>query len=310
MPADAPSRRERRAAAVRAAADHGGVLTLGRLDRLGFDHRAVAREVAADRWTRHGRHTVALHTAALTEEAHRWRAVWEVAERAALLDGVTALQAAGLTGFTEGVLHVSVPRNARCPAVEGVRTHRVARTSRERLGDGLPRARVEVAAVRAAHWAASDRQAALILCLVVQQRLTTGARLVAATSTVAGRARRALVRQLALDVADGAHSLGELDFHRLCRAHAVPPPERQVLRTTPSGRVYLDVRWAGSGLVVEIDGAGHRVGLAVTDDNLRQNEVVLHSDRVLRVDLVGLRVAEAAFMAQVRRGLLVDGGRV
>ena len=310
MPPDAPTRKELRAAAVLTAEDHGGVLTLRRLRGLGYDHRAVAREVTADRWSRHGRHTVALHTAELSEQARRWRAVWEVAERAALLDGVSALQAAGLTGFTEDVVHVSVPRNARCPAVHGVRVHRVTRTARERLGDGLPRTRVEVAAVRAAHWAVSDRQAALILCMVVQQRLTTGERLLAATSTVTGRSRRAFVRQVVRDVADGAHSLGELDFGRLCRATGIPAPDRQVVRTTASGRIYLDARWAGSRLVVEIDGAGHRSGLAVTDDNLRQNAVALGDDRVLRIDLVGLRLERAAFMAQVRQGLAAGGGCV
>ena len=67
--------------------------------------------------------------------------------------------------------------------------------------------------------------------------------------------------------------------------------------------MYLDAHWRGSPLVVEIDGAGHRVGLAVTDDNLRQNEVSLGHDVVLRIDLVGLRVHEVAFMEQVRRGL-------
>ena len=70
------------------------------------------------------------------------------------------------------------------------------------------------------------------------------------------------------------------------------------------------MRWAGSRLVVEIDGAGHRLGLAVTDDNLRQNEVVLGDDRVLRIDVVGMRLEEAAFMGQVRRGLAAEGGSV
>jgi len=77
------------------------------------------------------------------------------------------------------------------------------------------------------------------------------------------------------DITDGAQSLGELDFAQMCRRHGIPPPDRQVLRRTARGRVYLDARWAGRRLVVEIDGAGHRVGLAVTDDNLRQNEVAL-----------------------------------
>ena len=60
-------------------------------------------------------------------------------------------------------------------------------------------------------------------------------------------------------------------------------------------------------MVVEIDGAGHRMGLAVTDDNLRQNAVVLDDDRVLRLDLIGMRLFEEEFMAQVRQGLADDG---
>ena len=44
--------------------------------------------------------------------------MWEVAEQVALVDGVSALQAAGLTGYTEDVIHVSVPRGAQCPHVE------------------------------------------------------------------------------------------------------------------------------------------------------------------------------------------------
>lgn len=296
-----------RARARAAAEDFDGVLTLSRLDALGFDRGAVRREVAAERWVRHGAHTVALHTGALSPTAQHWRAVWEVAENVALLDGVSALHIAGLARFTDTVVHVSVPRNARCPRATGVRIHRVSRVPRERHGSGLPRVTVEVAAVRAAHWAVSDRQAALILCMVVQQRLTTGQRLLEAATRVRGRARRRFIRQVLHDIADGAHSLGELDFARLCRSYGLPEPVRQEVRTTPSGRIYLDVRWEGSRLVVEIDGAGHRMGLAVTDDNLRQNAVVLGDERVLRLDLIGMRLFEAAFMAQVRQGLADDG---
>ena len=298
-----PTRRERRHAAVRAAAHFGGVLTRGRLTSLGYDHAAIRREVEADRWQELGVHTVALHTGPVTAEALRWRAVWEVAETAALVDGVTALAAAGLEGFAEADIHVSVPRGAQCPQVDGVRVHRVTRRLGEAASHGLPSTRVEVAALRAAAWARTDRQAALILCLVVQQRLTTGPRLVSAFRTVRNRGRRPFVRQVLKDIADGANSLGELDFTQMCRRHGIAPPERQVIRRTPLGRVYLDARWEGSAVVVEIDGAGHRVGLAVTDDNLRENAVVLGRDRVLRMDLVGLRVHELVFMQQLRRAL-------
>ena len=74
-----------------------------------------------------------------------------------------------------------------------------------------------------------------------------------------------------------------------------------MLRHGPRGRIYLDVRWSDIGLVVEIDGSQHRTGLAVTDDNLRQNEVTLSLDRVLRIDLVGLRLLPDAFMGQIGR---------
>jgi hypothetical protein len=258
-----------------------------------------------------GTHTVALHTGTVGTAALHWRAVWEVAENVALVDGVTALQAAGLTGYAEDVIHVSVPRGAQCPRVDGVRIHRVTRRADEVAVCGLPRARVEVAALRGAAWAKSDRQAALILCMVVQQRLTTGVRLLSALPVVRNRGRRPFVRQVLRDVTDGAQSLGELDFTEMCRRHGIPPPDRQVLRRTAHGRIYLDARWKGTRFVVEIDGAGHRVGLAVTDDNLRQNEVVLGDDRVLRIDLVGLRVHELAFMQQVRRAVRTapDPGR-
>ncbi len=301
-----PSRRQQLRRAARAEAEaHGGVLPRWRLVGLGYDHRAVTREIDQERWTDLGVHTVALHTGAVSDEGLLHRAVWETAADVALVDGASALLATGLTGFTEDVVHVSVPRNARCARVDGVRVHRVTRTARDVSLPGVPRPPVEVAALRAAAWCRTDRQAALVLCLVVQQRLTTPRRLQDALRVVRNRGRRPFVRQVLRDLADGAQSLGELDFAAICRRHGVPEPHRQVVRRTTRGRIYLDVRWAGSRLVVEIDGAGHRVGLAVTDDNLRQNEVSLTGDVVLRIDLVGLRVHEASFMAQVLRGLAV-----
>ena len=119
--------------------------------------------VAAGRWAVHGRHTIALHNGLLSPVAHRWRAVWEVGANAAL-DGVTALQAAGLTGFESALLHVSVPSAYRPSPVPGVRIHVVCATDApDRVGAGIPRVRPAVAAMRAAHWASSDRQAALLV---------------------------------------------------------------------------------------------------------------------------------------------------
>jgi very-short-patch-repair endonuclease len=59
------------------------------------------------------------------------------------------------------------------------------------------------------------------------------------------------------------------------------------------------VRWGCCNLVVEIDGAQHREGLNVMLDNLRQNALVLAGDRVLRINVIGLRLEAATFLDQV-----------
>lgn len=288
----------------RLGAAHDGVVSRALLRGVGVDSDRVRNQLRAGRWATHGRQTVALHTGELGAQARRWRAVWEVGALIAVLDGVSALQAAGLTGYDEPDLHVSTLHRHHGGAADGVRVHAIGRRLvDETVAVGVPRTRPHVAAVRAAHWASSDRQAALVLVMPVQQRLTTGARLVEAADLVPGRNRRALVRQLVRDIADGAHSLGELDFAGLCRLRGLPEPSRQVVVRGPRGRVFLDVRWDGRGLVVEVDGSGHRQGLAVTDDNLRANAVSLGTDLVLRIDLLGLRLAAEAFMDQVAAGL-------
>jgi very-short-patch-repair endonuclease len=87
----------------------------------------------------------------------------------------------------------------------------------------------------------------------------------------------------------------------MCRRRGLPEPDRQFVVRTASGRVYLDVRWLDIRLVVEIDGSGHRDGLALVDDHLRQNRASLEEDVVLRYSLWALRLREAAVLDQVCR---------
>jgi very-short-patch-repair endonuclease len=298
----APARRRRLVAA--AAVAYGGVISRTLLRALGVDHRAIAREVAAGRWRLLGAQTVATHLGPLPVEAYRWRAVWEVGPGMPALDGVTALQSLGLTGYEDERQHVSVAHGWRPQKVDGIRLHHVRRVEGEIVATGGPPCvRAEVAALRAAHWARTDRQAALVLCLIMQQRLTTGPRLLAASRVVRGRRRRRLVRLLVRDIVDGAQSLGELDFARLCREKGLPEPSRQIVRRGPRGRIYLDVGWPELGVAVEIDGSQHRMALAVMEDNLRANEVVIGGETVLRIDLVGLRLEAPRFLDQVARAL-------
>ena len=282
------------------AQNHGGVVSRADLAAAGIDRWAIRSEVNAGRWSLHGARTVAVHTGPLPSEALLWRAVWEVG-RGALLDGVSALLAGGLQNFESPVVHVSVDHEVRLLGrVDGVRVHQVREPlARDTCSVGVPRVRVGVAAVRAAQWAATDRQAALLLCMSVQQRLVRADDLCPVRWPGAHYGRTAFVRQLVRDVRDGAQSLGELDFAGLCRQRGLPEPERQVVRAGARGRIYLDVRWRECPLVVEVDGAQHRLGLAISSDNLRRNALAISGETVLTIDLVGLRLWTDDFMTQV-----------
>lgn len=285
-----------------------GVVSRAMLRAAGISADDVRAEVRAERWTTHGQQTVALHTRPLGRDEQLWRAVWETGPDVAALDGVTALLAAGMTGYTEERIHLSVVHSHRVKRLSGVRVHQITRRHDHELEPhGIPRVRPAVAAIRAAHWADSDRQAALLLLMPVQQGLLRATDLLETARTIRGRRRRAFVGGVIRDIALGAQSLGELDFARLCRARGLPEPDRQVVREGRNGRIYLDVRW-DCGVVVEIDGIQHTWGLAPVLDALRQNRVTLSRDTVLRIPNVGLRLHEDDFMDQVAQALQLRGG--
>lgn len=119
--------------------------------------------------------------------------------------------------------------------------------------------------------------------------------------------RRRLIHAVILDVLGGVRSLGELEFARECRERGLPEPTRQVLRCGPGRRYYLDMVWDDWGLVVEIDGIHHAWVEQVVPDALRQNDVTLDGATVLRLPLLGLRVAADDFFAQIDRALKHSG---
>ncbi len=226
------------------------------------------------------------------------------------MDGISALQAAGLTGVDAHTVRASVPRGARTPKIAGVTVRQTRRLRRSDLaGPGLPRVRPEIAAVRAALWARSDKQAAFFLTAAVQQRLCRPEDLARAVLDVRRHRRRRLLVEVAGELLDGVRALGEPDFARLCREQGLPTPARQALRRTARGRAYLDVEWPEYDLVVEIDGVHHRDAPVAVDDALRQNEVTLQRSVVLRIPNLALRVGPDEFMAQVRRALVAGGWR-
>ncbi len=294
------TRADRSRLAESIAEDHDGIAHRNDLRAVGISRADVRTEVEAGRWTVLGRHTVGITVgSALPERSQLRRAVWESGS-GAVLDGLSALIVAGLQGFAADRTDIALPATSRGRVLDGVRLHR-RRDIGPVIEAGIRRTRAEPAAIRAAQWAVSDRQAALILCLVVQQRLIHAPRLIEALAVITRAARRHLITAVVRDLCDGAHSPGELDFGRLCRARGLPPPTRQVVRKLPSGRIYLDVAWEDIGLVVEIDGGHHALGLNPVDDALRQNSVTIGGSLVLRIPVLGLRLRPDDFLDQVEQ---------
>ncbi|MBO1766608.1 hypothetical protein JOB34_07250 [Allobranchiibius sp. GilTou38] len=284
---------------ARVASHHAGVAHRADLLREGVTRADLRTEIRAGRWRLVGLHTVLLAGAELVGESRWWSAVWESGP-GAVLDGVTALTAAGLRKFDEDRVHVSVPSANRARRSSGITVHRPNAVGLT-LDSPVPRVLPEVACLRAAAWARTDRTAALLVSMSVQQRIVDRDRLRTAWEETTYTARRTLLDQVIRDVCDGAESLGELDFGALCTSYGLPSPDRQIRRVRASGVAYVDAGWESVGLLVEIDGVHHLDVDSVTDDALRQNDLVLGRERVLRIPLMGLRTEPARFMRQVVR---------
>lgn len=322
VPMDTPtprSTRAERAAASRAERDrrqrladalalpHDGLVTRAMLQNVGLTRGQVRSEVERGAWRAVGHHTISVSGAEPTGRGRWWWALWESGRHAAL-DGVTALLAAGLQGWTENTIHVSVPNGASVRRLEGVRHHR-PRTMGRVIDAALRRTAPEVAAIRAAQWASTDRAAVTLLAMVVQQRILLPATLLETWSGVRTTVRRRLLDAVIKDVCDGAHSLNELDFAALCCERGLPEPTRQAVRSGPHGRVYLDVLWEGLGVHVEIQGAHHGQGLNGVDDALRTNALQLRKTVKisLQIPVLGLRLNPDAFLDQVACALASVG---
>jgi very-short-patch-repair endonuclease len=225
-----------------------------------------------------------------------------------MLDGASALVASGLEHFRVDRIRVSVPRGARVRRGRGIDVRQTRRWASDDVSVyGVPRTRPAVAAVRAALWAATDKQASLLLTMAVQQGLVTPEAVGVEMLRVRRDRRRRLVHAVILDLLGGVRSLGELEFARECRRRGLPEPSRQVVRRAANGRYYLDVCWERRRVGVEIDGIHHSWAGQVVGDALRHNAVTLSGGRVLRLPLLGLRVEPDAFFEQIEEALVAAG---
>jgi hypothetical protein len=170
--------------------------------------------------------------------------------------------------------------------------------------------RAAYAATLAASTFVNPRPACGILAAAVQQRLVRPDELIRAVETFPRVRHRASLLSAAADIAQGTQALSEIDLARICRRAGLPEPVRQGVRLGTDGRRrYLDAEWRrsdGRRVVVEVDGALHLIPARWWSDQLRQNELVLADDLVLRFPSVILRLEPALVVGQLTRALLLD----
>ncbi len=214
----------------------------------------------------------------------RFAGVLECGPQAALT-GCAALVEAGWNGSERDLVDVLEPRGAR-------RTRRPPGWLRghqprhEVRSAGSPR-RISAswAAIDAAGWAASDREAVMILVSALQQRLFTPDGLATAARGRQCLPRVALIRDVLEDFQVGATSTHERAFLRQCRQRGLPTPRMQSRRVGRTRRTDAEfVLPSGRLLIVEIDGLGHLEAATWQADIARHNELALTTGAlVLRI---------------------------
>lgn len=315
---DGGSGAETRAGAFeRLARRQSGVVTTGQaMTALG---RGVVRaHLTSGRWRRVCRGILSTTNGRLARGQQVWVAVL-VAGRGAVLAGSTALTAAGVRGLRTERLYVLVPaargRTIRLPSLPPempvVRIVRTRVLPGEHLHDGgLPRTTTARAAVDAAMWAPGPAAARTVLAMACQQRRVTPDEIFAVLAVRRNLPRARLIRATMLDISGGAQALSEIDFLALCRRFGLPAPHLQERRTDGAGRLrFLDAYWPAWRLHVEIDGAYHMEAGQWADDMLRQNDVWIHGDRILRFPAAFIRDRPARVAAQLLGALEAAGWR-
>ncbi|WP_299037824.1 hypothetical protein [uncultured Pseudokineococcus sp.] len=304
-------RREVPEEVARLARAQAGCVARAQLRAHGLGPDVVRRRVGAGLWRALGPHVVVLHAGPLDVGARRAAAVLHAGPSAAL-GAWTALAVHGLGGWERADAHLVLPPGRSRGPLEGA-VHHVSRRCRAEdvvVRDGLRVHRVERAAVDAAAWSPSGRAAGGLLAAVVQQRLSTPARLRTALDAAGGLRGVAELRAVLDDLDGGSQAMSEVDLVRLCRRNGLPVPVRQGVRHDAAGRRrYLDAEWEladGRRVLLEVDGVGHLDPARWYDDLLRAAEVSRPGEVVLRLPARALRTDGARVVALLRAHLAPD----
>lgn len=181
-------------------------------------------------------------------------------------------------------VHVLLPANRRVTPQSGLRLHLATHASeRLQVGSSPVRTTVEDTLLDLIETKRRPHDIVGLLTSGCQRRLTTPARILAASERRKKIAWRALLREVLHDVAEGAESALEVRYLRdVERAHGLPRGTRQVVVVSAGCRQSDDVHYEEFGVVVELDGIAYHDGDQVFRDMARDNATAVRKQIALR----------------------------
>jgi very-short-patch-repair endonuclease len=277
------------------AAQQGGLITRAQLAALGIERWVIARRVNTERWQALSPSVIATTTGNLDHDQLLWHAVLHAGPDA-LVGGLMAAELAGLRNWQRDVITAFTPyargRISPIVGVEFVRTRRDLGHLRARQSSPA-RMRLEPAILLFASAEPSERAALGSIAATVQQQLTSPQLLLDWLDRLRPLRRAGLFERTLHEIAGGSHSMGELDVARMCRAHRLASPRRQVRRRDASGRLrFTDCEWLsvhGGEVVLEVDGAFHMNVDGWEDDIARQRALTATGRLIVRCTTRELR---------------------
>jgi very-short-patch-repair endonuclease len=296
-------------------AEQAGVLTIAQAEAF-FPGGVVRGHLKQGRWRRLCRGVVLAENGRLMRDQQLWAAVLVAGEHARLAGQAAAIEG-GVRGLRADPIDVLIPadrfrsdRLPRLPAdMPAVRIHRTTvLPARHQQTGRPPRTTVARAVIDAAAWAESDNEARDLITRACQQGRTTPPALTKVLELFPTIRRHRLINTTIADINGGAMALSEIDLVRLCRRFRLPPPDLQRRRIDESGRNrYIDAEWKGARLLVEVDGGHHMDVRQWAADMLRQNQVWISGDRILRFPAWLVRAEPATVAHQIRAALIAAG---
>ncbi|HTX27800.1 MAG TPA: type IV toxin-antitoxin system AbiEi family antitoxin domain-containing protein [Streptosporangiaceae bacterium] len=292
------------------ARHQSGVISRPQALRAGLSADMIRFRVSSGRWRQVHPGVYATFSGVPGRRAHLWAAVLS-AGPGAMLSHETAAELHGLADQPADLIYVTVPRERRVVAAEGVSIYRSARALETVEGHAYPpRTRIEETVLDLTQKAATFDDVCGWVTRAFARDMTDQARLRTAMTARTKLRWRADLDELITAAAGGDHSVLEYRYDRDVEpAHGLPAARRQVPFTGPGGRRGRRDRVYEDGLVVELDGRAAHPDESQWKDKARDNAAAVAGLQTLRYSWTQVKREPCEIAVEVATVLRKQGWR-